>query len=125
MGSVRVLAEYVTLKVEDPTAGVHFVGYLKDSIVQNVEAESLKHHLDLGMVEKVKAAKPDQPPADQPPADPPASPPSTEVDQPPAGNASREDWATYAMSMGAPESETKPVEEGGLRQTDLRAKYGA
>lgn len=40
----------------------------------------------------------------------------------PQGNASREVWAEYAKSKGAPEEETK---DGGLSQTDLRAKYGA
>lgn len=42
----------------------------------------------------------------------------------PKGNASREDWAAYAASKGAPEDETRPVEEGGLKQTELRDKYG-
>src|SRR6185369_8941549 len=42
----------------------------------------------------------------------------------PRGNASRADWAAYAASQGASEDETKAVEEGGLSQSDLRAKYG-
>lgn len=42
----------------------------------------------------------------------------------PKGNASREEWAAYATSKGAPEDETKPVDEGGLKQTELRDKYG-
>lgn len=47
-------------------------------------------------------------------------PPVVEV---PKGNASREEWAAYATKRGAPEEETKPVEEGGLKQTELREKY--
>jgi hypothetical protein len=39
----------------------------------------------------------------------------------PKGNASREDWAAYAKSKGAPEEETR---DGGLSQTELRSKYG-
>lgn len=116
MGSVRVLAEYVTLKVEDPTAGVHFVGYLKDSIVQNVEAESLKHHLSLGMVEKFEAPK-DEPAA---PVDPPARP----AVEAPAGNAGRDAWADYARSKGASEDELKEPADGGLSRDALRDKYG-
>jgi hypothetical protein len=43
------------------------------------------------------------------------------VDEAPKGNASREDWAAYAKSKGAPDEETA---DGGLTQTELRAKYG-
>ena len=46
-------------------------------------------------------------------------------DQPPAGNGSREVWAAYATGKGAPESETVPVEQGGLGRDELRAKYGS
>jgi hypothetical protein len=42
----------------------------------------------------------------------------------PKGNASREEWAAYASSKGASSDETKPVEEGGLKQAELREKYG-
>jgi hypothetical protein len=41
----------------------------------------------------------------------------------PKGNASRDEWAAYAKELGAPEEETRPVEEGGLKQTELREKY--
>lgn len=43
----------------------------------------------------------------------------------PKGNASRDEWAAYAANKGAPEEETRPVEEGGLKQTELREKYAA
>jgi hypothetical protein len=42
----------------------------------------------------------------------------------PKGNASREDWAAYAKAKGAPDEETRSVEEGGLKQAELRDKYG-
>ncbi|MFG3639090.1 hypothetical protein ACGF3C_02300 [Micromonospora sp. NPDC047762] len=43
----------------------------------------------------------------------------------PNGRSSREDWATFATTKGAPDEETKPVDEGGLSRDDLRAKYGS
>lgn len=46
-------------------------------------------------------------------------------DEAPKGNASRDEWAAYATSKGAPEEETRPVEDGGLGRDDLRAKYAA
>lgn len=46
------------------------------------------------------------------------------ADGEPKGNASREDWVAYATTKGAPEEETKPVEDGGLSRNDLKAKYG-
>jgi hypothetical protein len=38
--------------------------------------------------------------------------------------SSRDAWAAYAGTKGAPEDETKPVDEGGLSRDDLRSKYG-
>ncbi|MEV4197021.1 hypothetical protein [Micromonospora globbae] len=46
-------------------------------------------------------------------------------DAKPAGNASRDQWAAYAAKKGAPESETAPVDEGGLSRDALREKYGS
>lgn len=40
----------------------------------------------------------------------------------PKGNASRDEWAAYATTKGAPESETA---EDGLSRDELRDKYGA
>lgn len=61
---------------------------------------------------------------------PPAAPdaltsvlPEDTIEAPP-GNASRDEWAEYAASQGAPEEETKPVDEGGLTRDALREKYG-
>lgn len=56
--------------------------------------------------------------AEEPESGEPAAP------EAPKGNASRDEWAAYAASKGAPVEETKPVEEGGLKQTELREKYG-
>jgi hypothetical protein len=52
-----------------------------------------------------------------------AQDPPTEMVAEPKGNASREEWATYARSKGAPESEL--AEDGsGLSRDELREKYG-
>ena len=51
----------------------------------------------------------------QAPEDPPYA------DEAPKGNASREEWAAFAASKGAPDEET--AEEGGLTRDELRAKY--
>lgn len=118
--AVRVLAEYVTLKVQNPVAGVHYRGYLKDSIVEGVEAESLKHHLDLGMVEVLEETPDPGELADETAPDPEPSVEETPVLDRPAGNASQEAWATYATESGqASEDEVK-----GLSRDDLRELYG-
>jgi len=55
-----------------------------------------------------------------------AVPPEAEKrSEAPKGNASRDEWAAYAKDQGAPDEETRPVEEGGLKQTELREKYAA
>jgi len=43
----------------------------------------------------------------------------------PGKNDSREKWADYARSQGAPETELVPASEGGLTRDALRDKYGA
>lgn len=43
-------------------------------------------------------------------------------DDQPKGNATREEWATYAHDKGAPEEETQ---EGGLTRAELKDKYGS
>jgi hypothetical protein len=111
MTSYRVVAPYVTLKVKDDTGSSVVRGYYEGGIVDNVaDEDQAKAQMDLGLLEKVKASE--APKQDEPPADVPA------------GNASRDDWAAYATSKGASADETKPVDEGGLKQADLRAKYG-
>jgi hypothetical protein len=46
------------------------------------------------------------------------------TDEAPKGNASRDEWAAYAVTQGAPDEEIIPVEDGGLSRDDLKAKYG-
>ena len=78
----------------------------------SIGEDELKRLANEDLIEKADA------PAEEPkPEDPP-------VDGAPKGNASREEWAAYATTKGAPEEETKSVEEGGLKQTELREKYG-
>jgi hypothetical protein len=43
----------------------------------------------------------------------------------PGRNDSREKWADYARSKGAPEPELVPAGEGGLSRDALRDKYGS
>jgi len=43
----------------------------------------------------------------------------------PGKNDSREKWADYARSQGAPDTELAPTAEGGLTRDALRDKYGA
>lgn len=58
----KVVAPYVTLKVKDPAGADVLIGFYEGAIVENIDADSLKSHLDKGMVEKVSAkaaAEPD------------------------------------------------------------------
>jgi len=61
--SYRVVAPYVTLKVKDTNGKDVIVGYYDGAVVTDdqVDAESLKHHLDSGMVEKVEDAPAEAP----------------------------------------------------------------
>lgn len=50
----RVTAPYVLLKVKDPVTGAFtFQGLYEGAVVQDVEPDNLRHHLDLEMVEEV------------------------------------------------------------------------
>ena len=55
--SYRVTAPYVTLKVKDAAGADVLVGFYEGAVVSDVEEESLKHHLDTGLVEKLPAAE--------------------------------------------------------------------
>lgn len=120
--SLRVLAEYVTLKVKDVAGSDVIMGYFKGAVVSDVEDKSAQHHIDSGLAEEYEA------PAEEATADVDDGGGSDgdqdNGDGAPRGNASRENWAAFATSKGAPAEETKPVEEGGLRQAELRDKYG-
>lgn len=109
--SYRVIAPYVTVRLRDD-AGVETVrGFYTDGILPPaVMKESVDSLLAKGMVERV--------------ADPRPVPASPEPGDRPAGNGSREAWAAYATTKGAPEEETRTVDEGGLSRDDLRTRYG-
>lgn len=112
MGAYRVNAPYITLKVKDFNGVTIVQGYYAGGIVQDpVEDAQFDKHVRTGLIEEYV---PEETP--EPVAEP--------VDEAPKGNASREEWAAYAMTKGAPAEETRPVDEGGLKQTELREKYG-
>ncbi|MEO3929244.1 hypothetical protein ABGB07_36145 [Micromonosporaceae bacterium B7E4] len=120
MTAYRVTAPYVTVKVVDEiTTKETIVGFYEGGILpSNVVKESAELLVKKGMVEKAKGV-----------TAPPGSASTSTLEQSPtptapSGRASREEWATYATSKGAPAEETKPVDEGGLSRDDLRAKYG-
>lgn len=108
--SVRVIAPYVTLRVKALTGTDVVQGYYAPAVIDAEEGEVLDRHLASGMVEKVEADKSATDPAE----------PETPVFERPAGNASQEAWATYALESGqASEDEVK-----GLSRDDLRELYG-
>ncbi|MFC6017794.1 hypothetical protein ACFP2T_16455 [Plantactinospora solaniradicis] len=109
----KVTSAYATLRVPNDLGQETLVGFYEGAVLpENVNRDDLKRHLRKSMVEKVK---------DEPAPKPEKQPEQGAV---PNGRSSREDWATYATTKGAPAEETKPVEEGGLSRDDLRAKYG-
>lgn len=60
--SYRVTAPYVTLKVRDASGGPVVVGFYAGAIVpDDVDAASLKHHLNHKLVEEVAAPQPEKP----------------------------------------------------------------
>ncbi len=112
--TLKVLGEYAILKIKDVGGSPIMRGYYRDAVVPDVDDENAQHHIDIGLAEEHAAPEPDDPP--EPPADPGSDAPK--------GNASREEWAAYAALKGASEEDTRPVEEGGLKQTELREKLG-
>jgi hypothetical protein len=94
-------------------SGVRHHVYQGAPLPGSIGEDELKRLFDEGFIEE--AVAPDEEPAAEEPV----------VDEAPKGNASREEWAAYAKEKkGAPNEETRPVEEGGLKQTELREKYG-
>lgn len=93
--------------------GVRHHVYQGAPLPASISEDELKRLSDEGFIEEVAA------PVEEPPVEEPV------VDEAPKGNASRNEWAAYAKEKkGAPDEETRPVEEGGLKQTELREKYG-
>lgn len=147
MGHI-VTAAYVTLRVRNELGQEVLLGFYSGAPVpESVNKDDLDRHIRKGMVAEegtpqADMASPGGQPvefdsAGMPVAPKPADKSKAEAkraaaqqgreskDPAPAGNASRDDWAAYATSKGAPEEETRPVDEGGLSRDDLRAKYGA
>lgn len=52
-------------------------------------------------------------------------PGKTDGAEKPSRSASRDDWAAYARTQGAPDTELAEREQGGLTRDELRDKYGA
>lgn len=119
MTAWEVTSPYVTLKVKDFNGNAVVQGYYLGGVVQNpIEDAQFEKHVRTGLVKKYVAPEPEE-------AVDPEVPPAPPADEAPKGNASREEWAAYAKDKkGAPEEETRPVDDGGLRQTELREKYG-
>lgn len=105
--SYKVIAPYVTVKVKDVSGQDVLLGYYRDGVVHDpIDRKHVGALVELGMVEEVSAPEPEEP----------AAP----VFDKPAGNASQEAWATYALESGqASEDEVK-----GLSRDDLRELYG-
>lgn len=108
--SYRVLAPFVTLKVKDVNGQVVVQGYYLDGLVQDpVQDETFDKHVRTGLIEEVAGSPVAPVVAEQAP-----------VFERPAGNASQEAWATYALESGqASEDEVK-----GLSRDELRELYG-
>lgn len=106
--SYKVLAPFVTLKVKDANGQTVVQGYYADGVVQNpIEGDTLDKHVRTGLIEPVEDVEPESEPA-----------PAPQVEKP-AGNASQEVWAAYAVTQGASADEVKD-----LKQTELRELYG-
>jgi hypothetical protein len=115
--TIRVTAPYVTLKIEDPNRGTYVAGYYEGAIVENVADDSAQHHLDSGLA--VSASTGDMPAA------PPLLPENLTSlgSSEPAGNASREEWESYARSKGATDEDLLDGEGQPLGRNELRDRY--
>lgn len=115
--TLRVTGQYVTLKIQDPNLGTFIQGYYEGALVQNVEDESARHHLEVGLA--VDAS------ADDMPAAPPLLPDLAELGSEPGGNASHEEWQTFARSKGATDEDLVGEDGKPLSRNELRARYGS
>lgn len=107
MTSFKVLAPYVTLKVKDLNGQPVIQGFLAEGIVKDpVEDAAFEKHVRTRLIEALEDAETE-------PAPVPA-----QVEKP-AGNASQEVWAAFAVTQGAEAEEVKD-----LSRDDLRELYG-
>jgi hypothetical protein len=119
MAAYRVTAPYVTLKVKDQAGSWVLSGFYEGAVVSNVEPESLRHHLDTGLVEKV--AESEAPEAPAPEVAPDGGP------TPPRQTDPKEAWITYAVTV-RPEGQSEEdarTEAEGKTKADLVAQYGS
>ena len=108
MVTYKVVAPYVTLKVKDLAGNAVVQGYYAGAVVDVLDEAQAKAQADAGLLEAVQAV-----PAAEVVEE-------TPVLERPAGNASQEAWATYALeSDQASEDEVK-----GLTRDELRELYG-
>jgi hypothetical protein len=112
--SYKVLAPYVTLKVKDVVGSDVVQGFYADAVVPDpVDNDNFQKHVRNGWIEKVEgdsAPEPEQPEVVE----------EAPAFERPAGNASQEAWATYALESGqASEDEVKD-----LSRDELRELYG-
>ena len=103
--SYRVLAPFVTLKVKDANGQTVVQGYYAEGLVQDpVEDVAFEKHVRTRLIVKVEV-----PAVEEAPADPPRV-------EKPAGNASQEVWAAYAVTQGASAGEVKDFSRDELRE---------
>lgn len=95
--------------VKDDEGHMHHV-YQGGRIPSNADEKHVQALLDGDLIEEVSDESSEQA--------------AVEEVEKPDGRASREKWAEYAKTKGASDDELKSVEQGGLSQADLRAKYG-
>jgi hypothetical protein len=119
MLKIRVTAPYIMLKVADViTGGVTVREFYQGAVLPDeADRADVDRLLGKGMLAQEEFPDPE-------PVAPPEGSKAPAGSVKPAKNASRDDWAVYAASQGAPEEETKPVDQGGMSRDDLRAKYG-
>lgn len=113
MTTYKVVAPYVTLKVKDVTGSPVVQGYYAGAVVDAVDEDQAKAQADAGLLEEVGSSGGNY-----------ESDASGSIVPPafgrPAGNASQEAWATYALESGqASEDEVKD-----LSRDELRELYG-
>lgn len=76
----RVTAPYATLRIKDAVGGVTVRGFLEGAVIRavDIEEDSLRHHVEGGMMAPVGGPKPKEP--GPVPPDPPKGPePKTDV----------------------------------------------
>ena len=108
MVTYKVVAPYVTLKVKDVSGTAVVQGFYAGAVVEAVDEDQAKAQADAGFLEPVESAPEPEVVAAAPAFDRPA------------GNASQDAWATYALESGqASEDEVKD-----LSRDELRELYG-